>query len=128
MTLRKKCISLASQIPSDELAKYLAHFYTYKPQIKQAIIDMFQRNIKSLVSQQEAMIKRHSCENILPKINVPTTVLIGQEDKEFFKSTKYIANHIPNAKLEIIKDCGHMLLLEQPQDCTDIMLNWILQI
>jgi len=126
MLLRKKCITLSSTVTEDELVNYLAQFYIYQPEIKANIIAMFKRNIKALIPQQEAMIKRASCKSILPKINVPTTVLIGQEDKEFFKPTKHIADHIPNAKLEIIKNCGHMLTLEQPKSCSDLMLNWLI--
>ena len=125
MQLRKQCINLISTVPTDELVNYLAGFYVYKPEIKPTIIDMFKRNIATLVPQQQANIQRRCCKDILPTINVPTTVLVGQQDKEFFKSTKYIADRIPNATFVIIKDCGHMLLQEQPEDCTSIILDWL---
>jgi pimeloyl-ACP methyl ester carboxylesterase len=124
MRLRKKSIDLFSTLPGDELANYLAGFYAYKPEVKQAIIDMFKRNIVTLVSQQQTNIQRRCCKDILPTINVPTTVLVGQQDKEFFTSTKYIADHIRKATFVVIKDCGHMLLQEQPEYCTSIMLDW----
>lgn len=125
MCFRKQCIHLMSTVPRDELVNYIAGFYVYKPEIKQTIIDMFRRNIATLVPQQQANIHRRCCKDILPTINVPTTVLVGQQDTEFFKSTKYIADHIPNATFIIIKDCGHMLLQEQPDECASILLHWL---
>ncbi len=125
MRLRKQCLNLISTVPKDELANYLANFYVYKPELKQTIVDMFKRNIEALVPQQQANIHRRCCEDLLPTIKVPTTVMVGQQDKEFFKSTKYIAENIPNAKFFILKDCGHMLLQEQPEECTAIILDWL---
>ena len=126
MRLRKKCLTLLSSMQTDELVNYLADFYVYKPEIKPTIVKMFKRNITALIPQQQANIKRISCKPILATISVPTTVLVGQEDKEFFESTKYIADHILNANFIILKDCGHMLLQEQPEVCTSIILDWLI--
>ena len=126
MQLRKQCINSISTVPTDELVNFLAGLYAYKPEIKQTITDMFKRNIDALGPQQQAMIQRRCCKDILATINVSTIVLVGEEDKEFFKSTKYIADHIPNASFVIVNDCGHMLLLEKPEDCTAIILDWLL--
>ena len=126
MRLRKQCLTLISTVPEDELANYLADFYVYKPELKQTIVDMFKRNIRALAPQQQANIQRRCCKDILPAINVPTTVLVGQQDKEFFKSTKYIAENIPNATFVVLEDCGHMLLQEQPEKCSSIMLDWLM--
>lgn len=126
MRLRKQCIRLASTMPSDALANYLADFYVYKPELKKTIVDMFKRNIANLVSQQQANIQRRCCKDILPTIHVPTTVLVGKQDKEFFKSTKFIADNIPKATLVVLEDCGHMLLQEQPEACASIMLHWLM--
>jgi pimeloyl-ACP methyl ester carboxylesterase len=123
--LRKQSINLASTLTSDEIVNYLSQFYVYKLEQKPAIIEMFKRNITSLIPQQQIMLNRRSCKDILPTINIPTIVLVGEHDKEFFNSSKYIADHIPNAEFIVIKDSGHMLLLEQPEACTLAMLTWI---
>lgn len=123
--LRKQSINLASTSTSDEIVNYLSPFYVYKPEQKATIVEMFKRNIASLIPQQQIMLNRRSCKDILPTIKVPTVVLVGEHDKEFFKSSKYIADHIPNAKFMVINDCGHMLLLEQPEACTLEMLTWV---
>jgi len=124
MRLRNQCINSFATVPTEELVNFLAEYYLYKPEIKLSITDMFKRNINALVSQQEMMIQRRCCKS--PTIKVPTIVLVGKEDNEFFKSTKYIACHIPNARFVIVNDCGHMLLLEQPKVCSELILDWLL--
>jgi pimeloyl-ACP methyl ester carboxylesterase len=123
--LRKQSIHLASTSMPDEVINYLSQFYVYKPEQKPAIVEMFKRNITSLIPQQQLMLNRRSCKDILPTIKVPTLVLVGEYDNAFFKSSKYIADHIPNAKFIVIKDCGHLLLLEQPEACSLEMLRWV---
>ena len=127
MRLRNECINLVSTATTDEIVKFLAGFYAYKPEIVPTIIDMFKRNIGALVSQQQAMMKRRCCKDLLPSIDVPTTVIVGAQDKEFFSSTTYIADHIPGASLVILNNCGHMLLLEQPEKCSELLLEWLLE-
>ena len=126
MRLRKRCLTWVSTVPLDELAENLAGLYVSKPVIKPIVDKMFRRNFGALATQQQANIQRRCCEDILQTITVPTTVLVGKEDKEFYKSTIDIANHIPNARLIVLENCGHMIMIEQPDDCTAAMLDWFL--
>jgi pimeloyl-ACP methyl ester carboxylesterase len=43
----------------------------------------------------------------LPQVRVPTLVLVGEEDKSFLAGSRYMAEKIPGAKLEIIAGAGH---------------------
>jgi len=123
--LRQKCISSFSSANVAEMAEQFAMLYIYQPGIKKQLLDMFTRNMADLVSQQKAMLKRVSCEDILPTINVPTTVIVGENDDEFYQPTTHVAENIKGAELLILKNCGHMLMLEQPAACTDAMLFWM---
>lgn len=125
--MRRQFMQLISSVSGDEMAQYLAQFYSYKPEIIPTICSMFKRNMGAFVSQQEAMITRRSCEELLPTIRVPTTVIVGENDVEFFNASHAIAKQIANAKFTVLKTCGHMLLLEQPQACTETMLTWFLE-
>lgn len=124
--LRKQMIRLMPTLPTDEMAKRLAELYSYQPTMLQLIIDMFARNMGDFLLQQYAMLQRICCEDILPKIQIPTIIIVGEHDDEFFNSSKHMADTIPNAQLITLKNCGHMLMLEKPQECTQAMLNWVL--
>ena len=43
----------------------------------------------------------------LPSIRVPTLIAVGENDKPFLAGSRYMAEKIPNAKLEIIAGAGH---------------------
>lgn len=123
--LRQECLQLFSTISKDEMAEYLAELYAYSPQIQPLVKEMFKRNMDAFIPQQQAMMKRLSCENILPSIKVPTTVIVGEEDTEFFSSSKFIADHTQSSTFVTLDKCGHMLTLEQPERCAEALLAWL---
>jgi pimeloyl-ACP methyl ester carboxylesterase len=54
--------------------------------------------------------------NRLPEIAIPTLILHGDDDPLLPVATAKRAHHlIPNSRLEIIRDCGHLAPLEQPE-------------
>jgi len=51
----------------------------------------------------------------LERIRVPTLVICGKDDRMTpVKFSEYLSGHIPNAKLALIPDAGHMVMIEQP--------------
>lgn len=52
----------------------------------------------------------------IAEIQCPTLVVCGAEDKMTpLRSSQFLANTIPHARLEVIPEAGHMCMLEQPQ-------------
>jgi pimeloyl-ACP methyl ester carboxylesterase len=43
----------------------------------------------------------------LPSIRVPTLVIVGEKDETFLAGSRYMAEKIPSAKLEVIAGAGH---------------------
>ncbi len=52
----------------------------------------------------------------LSSINVPTLVLVGDEDEAFIAPTNYMAIKIPGAKKVTIEGAGHASNIDQPRD------------
>jgi pimeloyl-ACP methyl ester carboxylesterase len=50
----------------------------------------------------------------LPKIAVPTLVVVGEQDTPFLDSSRVMAREIRNARLAVIEDAGHSPQLEAP--------------
>jgi pimeloyl-ACP methyl ester carboxylesterase len=49
-------------------------------------------------------------------IGVPTLVICGKDDRMTpVKYSEYLSGHIPNAKLVLVPDAGHMAMIEQPR-------------
>lgn len=62
----------------------------------------------------------------LGEITIPTLILAGTQDKMTpFDWSKTLVDNIPNAKLEMIENGGHMFPLEQPEKIRDVIISWI---
>lgn len=64
--------------------------------------------------------------SVLPKIEVPTLVIWGELDTFVsFKDGEKIAEIIPNAKFEMIRNSGHKLPYEKPENFAESVLRFI---
>jgi len=62
----------------------------------------------------------------LKEIEVPTLIICGLEDQLTpVKYSEYLKNNIPNSKLEIIADAGHMVMLEKPEEINEKLEKFI---
>jgi pimeloyl-ACP methyl ester carboxylesterase len=51
----------------------------------------------------------------LPGINVPTMVLVGENDQPFIGASQYMATKIPGARLVTLPAAGHAANIDQPE-------------
>lgn len=62
----------------------------------------------------------------LPSITVPALVISGTADRLTpEKSGRYLADHLPDARLTIIEDGGHMLMLEKAHLVTSAVKQFV---
>ena len=60
------------------------------------------------------------------EVRQPTLVVCGADDTMTpLRYSKYLASAIHNARLEVIPEAGHMVMLEQPQAVTNVMLSFL---
>jgi pimeloyl-ACP methyl ester carboxylesterase len=74
------------------------------------------RNASGLIKAAKGMLTQRDpgVINSLPKINVPTLVLVGSEDKPFLAAADYMASKIPGAVKVVIPNAGHAVNIDQP--------------
>lgn len=80
----------------------------------------------AFIRQQIAIIARIDSRPHLKDIRVPTLVLSG--DKDMLISNEFsreMADMIPNAKLVIVPDCGHLAPLERPEAVSAALEEWL---
>jgi len=62
----------------------------------------------------------------LDRIAVPTLVIVGADDKPTKPDkARRIADRVPNARLEIVPDCGHSSTVEQPAVITALLSGFL---
>ncbi len=67
-------------------------------------------------------IIRFNAEAVLGTIRLPTTVVVGARDLMTPPSqAEYLAAHIAGAELMVLAGCGHMLMLERPEQFNRII-------
>lgn len=93
-----------------------------------AVMEMTQRVGKdAFLRQQNAIMGRMDSRPHLAAIKVPTLVLCGREDVMTpIERHSEIAGAIPEARLAIIEDSGHLTTMERPQAVTALMRDWML--
>jgi pimeloyl-ACP methyl ester carboxylesterase len=83
---------------------------------------------ETFLSQQRAIMGRRDSRLGLAAISCPTLLVWGRQDgiaTEAHQDEMKAA--IPNARLTIVEDCGHLLTLEQPVTVTGILKDWLSQ-
>ncbi|THB72306.1 MAG: alpha/beta hydrolase [Gammaproteobacteria bacterium] len=64
--------------------------------------------------------------SILPDIKAPSLVVAGEEDMiKPAKYSKIIADGIPNSRLKILKEAGHALLIERPDELAGLVKDFV---
>ncbi len=62
----------------------------------------------------------------LARIHVPTLILHGAEDRLVpVENGRVLASRIPNARLEILPDAGHILITDQPDLSARLLLDFL---
>ncbi|ACF12994.1 alpha/beta hydrolase fold [Chloroherpeton thalassium ATCC 35110] len=122
--------ALAQNGSQEAVSRMIPNFFaksTYRD--KQALVDwtsklIFSHEPEAIADQLRALASRDDSTDHLPKMNCPVTIIVGDKDKlappEIAKSMQ---SQIPNAKLEILADSGHLPNLEHPDVFNQVLLN-----
>ncbi len=82
----------------------------------------------AFIRQQHAVMARGDSRADLATIDVPTIVICGREDAATPLSlSEEIAAGIPDARLCVIEECGHMSPMERPHAVTALLRDWLLR-
>jgi pimeloyl-ACP methyl ester carboxylesterase len=75
----------------------------------------------------QGILPQHDARVIesLPAIEVPTLVVVGDNDDAFLSSADYLASHIAGARKVVIKGAGHAVNLDQPEIFNEVLLDFL---
>ena len=76
--------------------------------------------------QQRAIMSRPDSRPTLASIACPTLVICGEDDLITPPElASEIADGIKHAKLTLVAECGHLSTLDQPEEVTRLLVEWI---
>jgi pimeloyl-ACP methyl ester carboxylesterase len=80
------------------------------------------------IRQSRALQRRRDQQSTLRKIKVPTLVLCGAHDALCpVKRHEFMSELIPGARLRVLENAGHLPTLEQPEETTQALREWMAQ-
>lgn len=103
----------------------------YKDKLNTPVADTVMRMAADLgkevfIRQQTAIINRPDSMPTLGSIDVPTTIIVGKDDKLTPPTDSIkMAQAIPDAILHLLPQCGHLPPLELPQVTTALLRQWL---
>jgi len=81
---------------------------------------------EAFLRQERAIIGRADSRPHLKDIRCPTLVVAGADDALMpVELLRELAEGIPGARLEVVRDSGHMTSIEQPEALTRLLRDWI---
>jgi pimeloyl-ACP methyl ester carboxylesterase len=81
---------------------------------------------ETYIRHQQAIIGRPDSRPDLPRIKIPTLVIVGEADTLTPpEAAQEMAAGTPGAKLVVVPKAGHMALAEQPAAVTAAMVEWL---
>lgn len=113
---RLKLIERASM---DEIADFIAglSLHQKREDLKELVKAILRRNDKDFYRKVTEEIAKVNFENLLPRINVPTLVLVADNDVTTPPALgEEIARLIPNSELRVVKSAAHLAKLENPEE------------
>ena len=96
-----------------------------------ALVDDWQQrfasvDVPSMILGIGVLVRRDSVIDRLPQIEVPSLVIVGDEDVSLPPPcSREIASALPNSSLVVIPKSGHLTALEQPEAVTEAMMNFL---
>ncbi len=127
--LAKKVLAEGSQMAVEGmLAKLLAPAsIKNQPDVVAAVLAMGgQATRQGVAAALLGMAARPAMFDLLPKIQIPTLLIVGQEDAiSTVDEMRGIAEKIPAAQLAVIPDSGHMTTIENPAAFNKALIEFL---
>jgi YbgC/YbaW family acyl-CoA thioester hydrolase len=99
---------------------------TQPPLVEQVREMMARTPVAGIVGALRAMRDRADSTPLLPSIDVPTLVVVGQEDELCPPSAaKVLTSAIPSAAMTVISGAGHLAPLEAPTAVSRVMAEFL---
>ncbi|AMY68704.1 alpha/beta fold hydrolase [Frigidibacter mobilis] len=82
--------------------------------------------VEAYLAQSRALVRRPDHQRTLRTARLPALVLCGEHDTLCpVRRHEFLAELMPHARFELIRNAGHLPMLEQPEAVTAALLGWL---
>lgn len=82
--------------------------------------------VEGIIAALQAMAARRDATDLLPRITVPTLIIVGSEDQVTPPSVaQAMQQAIPDAELVIVEGAAHAANLERPDEVNQVLRRWL---
>jgi pimeloyl-ACP methyl ester carboxylesterase len=68
----------------------------------------------------------YDVRELLDQVTVPALVITGTHDRITVpKASRFLADHLPKAELQVFEGCGHMTMLERPEAFNEMLERFL---
>lgn len=87
----------------------------------------YHRSARGLAHAARGMLAQFDSRIIdhLPEVDVPTLIIVGENDEPFLGASRYMASKIPGARLELIPGAGHAANLDNPSHFNQVLRSFL---
>lgn len=97
----------------------------YLPLLKDMALKVGQ---ESYLNQLSSMINKGDQTPILSLIQCPVLLVAGENDRIMpVERSEYLNQHISHSTLKLLPNCGHLVMLDQPEHFNQHLRNWFKQ-
>lgn len=118
-----------TEVIRDEISPSTLASGPYRNEVMNLVTEMAQTlGPEIYIRQARAMQRRKDQQATLRRCRVPALVLCGAHDTLFpVKRHEFMAELIPYAQLRVLEGSGHLPTLEQPDETTAVLREWMEQ-
>lgn len=122
--LREQLIAQVESGHFLDVVEWVLEFFVFNPAARPQVKEMFlEVGPEVFIRQQRSILMRDAQ---LPKITCPTLIIHASEDRAFtLEEHQELQRGIPNSRLEVVKNSGHMSPMEAPQAVTKLLQGWL---
>lgn len=116
-----------------EFSEFVTYCFYKKPFLPWPIESVMEETIieasdfrKKMFDELELFSKKDDLRSLLPRLDMPVLVIWGDHDRILHVSaTEIIKPFLPNAEIVILKDCGHMPIIEKSQETAEYYTDFL---
>jgi pimeloyl-ACP methyl ester carboxylesterase len=128
---RERSLDLMDKGKFDFLIKLIFKNSIYDKQKHNVLLPVAQEmaievGVDNYKKQLNAILNKPDHSTLLSSIECPTLLIASKEDNVMpTERSEHIAKNIKHSKLIYIEQCGHMAMLEKPEEMNQILNDWL---